>query len=155
MNLKKKVAEMEARQQQKEVEWQKILQETKQTSSMEQEYAERKWREALDSKSMEVEKIRLELNTILEAAMAMQHAQLQMHHKIWYLLEYSSFEPLERTHQKQTRQTIPTVNPSSPFYYCRTNWLNGQVTYDGHTRIRNLIFLGFRNWGETANPSCE
>lgn len=71
---------MEARQQQKEMEWQKILQETKQTSSMEQEYAERKWREALDSKSMEVEKIRLELNTILEAAMAMQHAQLHMNH---------------------------------------------------------------------------
>jgi hypothetical protein len=71
MSLKKKVAEMEARQQQKEMEWQKILQETKQTSSIEQEYTERKWREALDSKSMEVEKIRLELNAIVEAAMAM------------------------------------------------------------------------------------
>jgi len=82
MNLKKKVAEMEARQQQKEMEWQKILQETQQTSSIEQEYAEHKWQEALNSKSMEVEKIRLELNTILEAAMAMQHAQLQMNHKI-------------------------------------------------------------------------
>lgn len=78
MNLKKKVAEMEARQQQKEKEWQRILQETKQTSNREQDYAE----EALYSKSMEVEKIRLELNTILEAAMAMQHAQqLQLNHK--------------------------------------------------------------------------
>lgn len=71
---------MEARQQQKEMEWHKVLDETKQTSSMEQDYAEQKWREALDAKSMEVEKIRLELNTILEAAMAMQHAQLQMNH---------------------------------------------------------------------------
>ena len=75
MSLKKQVAEMEARQQQRETEWQKLLQETKQTSSIEQEYAERKWREALNSKNMEVEKIRLELNTIIEAAMAMQQAQ--------------------------------------------------------------------------------
>ena len=72
---------MEARQQQKEMEWQKLLQETKKTCSIEQEYSERKWREELNSKSMEVEKIRLELNAIIEAAMAMQQAQHQMNQK--------------------------------------------------------------------------
>lgn len=80
MKLKKKVTEMEARQQQREIEWQNILEELKQASSKDQEYAEHKWHQAFDTKSKEVEKIRLELNSILETALSIQQAQIQKNH---------------------------------------------------------------------------
>lgn len=76
-SLKKKVAEMEARQLHKEMDWQKIVQETKRICNLEHDFVESKWQQALDAKNQEVEHFRYELNLILETAVAMQQSQLQ------------------------------------------------------------------------------
>ena len=75
--LKRKVAEMEARQQQKEMEWQKIVQESRRQVCNTQEFSFTE-QQAFDAKTAEVEKFRHELSDILDAAGdLMQQSQTQ------------------------------------------------------------------------------
>ena len=75
--LKRKVLEMEERQNQRECEWQRILIDTKRLLSLEHDMTERKWELAMEVKNSEIERFKLELEAILEAAIKLQKAQLK------------------------------------------------------------------------------
>ncbi|KAG6555548.1 hypothetical protein Mapa_002783 [Marchantia paleacea] len=76
--LRKRIEDMEARHKEREWEWQKNLHDTKRfPSSKRQDKDEELWQMAFKAKYEEIENFKIEVDSVLEAALAFQNSQME------------------------------------------------------------------------------